>query len=526
MNFNEHINKYLFIIPAITVFFIALIPTLKYQWPLSWDIIYHVQYAKIYADYGLVLINPLLNAPLGQKIGYPPLFHLLLVGLNNILNIDYFQIAKFLQPILAASIVLSVSYVAKEFYGKIAGISAGFLLISSYLLHRIILPVPENLALIFLPIAIYFYYRSIKEGILKYALIAGIIFILTILIHPVVPRIMVLIVTEFTIITLLGDKKLNALKNYGAFLLLFLTLAIGGLIIISILQPDLLNSIIQQGFAAITNFTSLSYNKPISIMAYLKSIGFMVLIFAVSGLFFAIKEMQKKNIYIIVWIITMILLSEAYWFGISVISYRILIYLLIPLSIIGGLGLSQIYYKLKGYKKVSSNQIRTIFLVGIFLLSSISGILTVIDPKIANYGTTTKFGYVQIAPPTASEVDLAKWFNENGDKNKSVLISNSYSGIFVATESGMPIHNGFEYFNKNTLKETFEKEKIGYIVYDKRLTFPKDDERLYVQIASTEFHPLFYVSKEVKANINNLIPNYAKIVYENDDFIICEIITS
>lgn len=68
-------RKYLILIPAIAALIIALIPTLKYQWPLGWDIIYHVQYAQVYAHYGFTLINPLLNAPVGQKIGYPPLFH-------------------------------------------------------------------------------------------------------------------------------------------------------------------------------------------------------------------------------------------------------------------------------------------------------------------------------------------------------------------------------------------------------------------------------------------------------------------
>ncbi|HEX3013592.1 MAG TPA: hypothetical protein VHO92_04905, partial [Methanobacterium sp.] len=152
-----------FIIPAIAVFFIALIPTLNYQWPLSWDIIYHVQYAKIYAQYGFVLTDPLLNAPYGQNISYPPLFHFLIVCLGALLKIDYFQLARFMQPFLAMFIVLSVSYVAKKIYGNIAGISAGFLVISSYLIARIILPIPENLALIFLPLAVYFYYRSIDE---------------------------------------------------------------------------------------------------------------------------------------------------------------------------------------------------------------------------------------------------------------------------------------------------------------------------------------------------------------------------
>ncbi|MGZ7070749.1 MAG: hypothetical protein ACXVHN_08015, partial [Methanobacterium sp.] len=99
MKLNEHIYKFIWIIPAITIFLIALIPTLKYQWPLSYDIIYHIQFAKVYSQYGLTLINPLMNAPTGEKIAYPPLFHFLLVALVNIFKIDYFQVARSLQPI-------------------------------------------------------------------------------------------------------------------------------------------------------------------------------------------------------------------------------------------------------------------------------------------------------------------------------------------------------------------------------------------------------------------------------------------
>ena len=108
-----------------------------------------------------------------------------------------------MQPIFAASIVLSVSHVAKEFYGKIAGISAGFLDDIKLFNSPNYLTMPENLALIFLPLAVYFYYRSIKEGILKYALIAGFIFIITISIHPAAPLCLFLTITAFTLLELL-----------------------------------------------------------------------------------------------------------------------------------------------------------------------------------------------------------------------------------------------------------------------------------------------------------------------------------
>ncbi len=523
MNFNEHINKLLWIIPAITVFLIALIPTLKYGWPLSFDIIYHVQYAQIYAQHGFVLVDPLLNAPSGQNMGYPPLFHFLIACIGTLLKIDFFQVARFLQPILAMFIVLSVSYVATKFYGRIAGISAGFLMISSYLITRIVLPIPENLALIFLPIAVYLYYKSINERILKYALISGSIFLLTILIHPAAPLCLFLVVTSFTILGLIINRDINILKNYAAFFIFLIILIVGGLITIFLLKPELFSSIMHQGLAAIGFGTQLYYNKPMGAFSYLRNIGILALVFAVTGAVFAFKKMHKKHMYIFIWILAMFLLSNVYWFGINVISYRVLIYLLIPISILGGFGLSQVYYKFKEYKTISSRSFRSAFLICIFVLSILSGVLTVENPKLATFGATTKFGYIQTAPPTNSEIDMANWFNENGNKSRSVLISNLYSGYFLAAESGMPIHKNFEKFNKRTPLSLFEKEKIGYIVYDKQLTFNSTNGTIYVQKVDSEFSPIYYFSGDIHANIDKIIPDNVKVVYENKDFIICKV---
>ncbi len=512
-----------FIIPAIAVFFIALIPTLKYGWPLSWDIIYHVQYAKVYAQYGFVLTDPLLNAPYGQNINYPPLFHFLIAGLGTLLKIDYLQLARFMQPFLAMFIVLSVSYVAKKFYCKIAGISAGFLMISSYLVARIILPIPESLALIFLPLAVYFYYRSIDEGVLKYALIAGFMFVLTILTHLVAPEIVFLVITVFTILTLILDRNISVLKNYGIFLSFLIILLMIGLTALLLLKPNLFNSIIYQGIALISSGINLNYNQAMSALSYLKNIGLLVLIFAVIGGIFALKKMERKHTLMLIWVLSMFLLSNAYWFGINIVTYRVLIYLLIPLSILGGFGLSQIYYKLKEYNIFSSKLVSSLFLIGIFALSTFLGVLTVENPEIATFGSTTKFGYIQISPPGDSEIEMAKWFNENGNKSRSVIVSNIYAGYFLATESEMPIHYKFENFNKSTPKSVFEKEKIGYILYDKRLTFESKNKTVDMKLAYSLFGPLYYFNGDIHAHIKEIIPDYAKVVYENNDFIICKV---
>jgi hypothetical protein len=116
----------------------------------------------------------------------------------------------------------------------------------------------------------------------------------------------------------------------------------------------------QQGITAITGLsTSLPINRSLGLFSYLGNLGILVLIFSLIGGISILKKIQmkefmRKDLVILVWILSMFLLSNAYWFGINVISYRVLIYLLIPLSILGGYGINVIYQKLKNNERFSS----------------------------------------------------------------------------------------------------------------------------------------------------------------------------
>ena len=77
-------------------FFIALIPTLTYQWPLTVDIFVHVRAAEVFGQYGLTFVDPLINPPAGSLIKYPPLFSLLIAFLGSILKINYFTVATYI----------------------------------------------------------------------------------------------------------------------------------------------------------------------------------------------------------------------------------------------------------------------------------------------------------------------------------------------------------------------------------------------------------------------------------------------
>jgi hypothetical protein len=529
MNFiNIKDKRFLILLPALAAFFIALIPTLKYQWPLGWDIIYHTHYAQIYAQYGFSLTDPLLNSPFGQKIGYPPLFHFLLAGIGLIFQADLLQVARFLQPILSASIILSVSYVAYKFYGKIAGIGAGFLILSSYLVSRIVIPLPENLALIFIPLSVYLYFSSIKNKNLILALLGGILFIIVLLTHNAATLCLSLVILSMTILEIVVYRNVRVLKNFTSYFLLLILIIIVGIIVVQIWAPQTFQNLLQQGITATTGIsTSLPSNRPLGWYSFLGNIGILVLVFSIIGSIFALLRHERKDLVLVVWILSMLLLSNAYWFGINVISYRVLIYLLIPLSIIGGYGISYIYQNMKNYNYFSSQKIRTSFLVVIFAISICCGVLTVENPKIANFYVKNEFGNVQIAPPSNSEIELANWFQENGNKNLSFITSNQFTGMFIVSRANMPMNYGFEFFsfrnypNMNTTK--LKEQKIGYIVYDKNLVLPTEENSINIRSIPSEFFPLYYFSQNITTNFNEIKPEFATIVFENKDYIVCKI---
>ncbi|MGB7970030.1 MAG: 6-pyruvoyl tetrahydropterin synthase, partial [Methanobacterium sp.] len=62
---TKQITGLLWIIPGLVAFLIALIPTLIYPWPFTFDIFVHIQIAQVYSHYGFTLIDPLIDPPVG-----------------------------------------------------------------------------------------------------------------------------------------------------------------------------------------------------------------------------------------------------------------------------------------------------------------------------------------------------------------------------------------------------------------------------------------------------------------------------
>jgi hypothetical protein len=300
--------------------------------------------------------------------------------LVTILKINYFQVARLLQPLFAMSVVLSVSYIAKKFYGDIVGISAGFLILSSYLFGRILTPLPETLALIMVPLVVYTFYKSVMDKKYLYALISSFLFLIIILTHQATTLLIFLVITSITIILGVIRREIRFFTSYALFLLLPIITALIVFITALFIAPNYVDKIFTHGITAVTGYpTSLPVSEPISNLKYVTYLG-IVLIFTVIGAILAIKRRENKDLFVIIWIIVMFIMSKSYLFGVNVLTLRLLVHLLLPLSILRGLGLSYLYTDYKK-KEFPSKPIRSGFLITIFVISSLFAITTVTDPK-------------------------------------------------------------------------------------------------------------------------------------------------
>ncbi|NYB50996.1 MAG: glycosyltransferase family 39 protein [Methanobacteriaceae archaeon] len=457
MNYSLLTQKrhFLLLIPALAALIIALIPTLKYQWPLSWDIYYHVHISKLYLAQGFTFWDSLTYAPYGRPIFYPPLFHYLLALISIIFHGDLFQVSRYLQPVFAFLLVLSFTCVAKEFYNLKIGILVGFFLFFTSVFHRAMLPIPETMALIFFPLAVYLYYRALEGKGSKYAVIAGIISGLMMLTHNLTALIMLGVVLLFTLALKIRKEKVDY-KSLWIFLGFTLLVA-------SIWWLPL---IIQHGF--VFNNPQTIIEGPVEYLIILgKTVGVPGIIFAILWSFIQFRkknsdkvhELYCKDVLMIIWVLFLLVLSNVYLLGVSILIDRILNFLVFPVMVMAALGLESIK-DLNGKKQVY-DKLHRVLVVLLILGAVISGL---------NYAISVK------PLVNDSQRDLAQWFAENGDKKGVVMSLTEGIDPVIVSISRQPVSTGGYqpgmvkvldrdlYYSGTYTKEDVRRDKIKYFV--------------------------------------------------------------
>ncbi|QEF95146.1 hypothetical protein FVF72_08300 [Methanothermobacter sp. KEPCO-1] len=504
-------QRVLYLVPSFIVFLMALMVTFRHPWPVGWDIFYHIHLAKVYMLKGLTFFDPVYNAPEGAIINYPPVFHMTLLALAYLFRMNMFDVARIIQPFLACLVALSVTLVASRFYeDKIVGLAAGLILFSGAIAMRLVSPLPENMALIFLPLSIYFYYEFFKEDKLLSSFISGVLMGIVALIHPAATFCLGFAITFITagiIITELYFKRdvgiiKKALKGYG---ILIMT---AGLIAAVWWAPAFyLKSTGGPGGVS----TSLQTSRNLSIMKYPDLLGYLVIVLSLVGLTPSIKRFGLRDRFILLWVISMFLLSKAYYFGVNVITYRVLIYIMIPMSILAAHGLR---YTAEIIETKNKN-IACILMAAVLLFAVFQGFSNLSSTEVVDYGAMTSHGRIKIAPPTPSEVELAEWFSQQ-DKGGTISMSNYFAAGFIMAYTNRPVNPLLYEKPEIPQRNELTKNGIVFLVFDKRLRANGN----FTFDASSSF--LFY--NPSKVDVSSLKYPYLEKVYENSDFVVYRVV--
>jgi hypothetical protein len=492
--------------------------------PLSWDIYTHINYALAYLHDGFTNLDYLLNAPVGKTIGYPPVFHVILMVLSSIPGMTMIGAARLLQVILPLANVLTVCYVAYKLIDEKAAFFAGILFISSLMFTRVILPIPESLAMIFFTLSVYSYYAASKQSNYKYSLLAALLSLLTLATHFSSFVYLMLLLFVLMLVQTALLRNLDGILYYAYVVIPIFIIGILSLGILFVISPSYLTQVLSGLLSIVNDPLNLFMGQiAMGLERYIKCVG-IVLVFAIIGLYYSFKD--RKHLFISLWALIAFVITNLHWFGIPVYTFRLLIYLMIPSVILGGYAISAFLDVLESENK----KLVIIISLALIILSFGLGVMHINDSSVLNYNATTEFSSYQIAPPTSDEIEVINWFENEEHNNKSVLTNNLFFGTVLSSIDEIPIHYGFDvYTNKSLTKsssDSLNKEKIGYIVYDKSLIIENTtDNELDVRYVNGSYYPTYYFTKEItENNFNTIQLQSSEKVFENNRFIICKII--
>lgn len=526
MLLNLKNKKYLLLIPIILALILALKPTLYVNGPLSWDIYTHVNYALAYLHNGLTTIDPFLDAPNGKIIGYPPLFHFLLIAISSITQINLLTTAQILQPILVVLCTISIVYVSYKLYGEIAAIASGVLLLSSFMFTRLILPIPETLSLIFFILGIYCFYKSSIDNTIIHGLLAGILGLFILATHFSTFIYYIVIITLLMLGQLVFKHELSTIKSY---LLTVISIAIVGsigIILLKFINQEIFTELMKGMLSIINNpFSLFMGQKAMGLERYLKCVGILPLAFGVLGLIFSLKN--KNHRLIALWALIAFVITNLHWIGVPVYTFRLLIYFVIPAVIVGGYSVSCLVEIFNGkYKKMGY-----IFLLALILTSFLVGYTNLDDSSVVTSSAETNQSTFQIAPPTSEEMEVIDFFKSENITNSSVLTNNLYFGTILSSSAEIPLHYSFDIYARPSSHKAslsyLNDEKIGYIVYDKSLVLNNSttaDGIPQIEFIEGDYYPVYYYDEAITDdNFYQIQLSGTQIVFENNRFIVCKV---
>lgn len=444
INFN---NKKLILLPATITCIISLLLVYKFTFPISWDVYYHIHMANLYMTNGLVFWDYSTVAPHGRLIMYPPLFHLFLATISNITHISLVNITRFLQPVFAFFVIYIISYSSYRLYSIKHGVITGFLgMLSFVTFNRSVICTPATIAIALSMIVCVLFFIGFRDNNKKDILLSAIFLGLICNLHMATSIMTIGVVGLYGLIQLVR-KQLNS-----KYLLIYIIISM------IIALPWWLYILINYGLF----FNSIAGNPLFIGVYFYKYYGIIPLLFTIIGFYTLYKNKSNKSLFLVVWSLSLVLLSQVTYLGIETVSIRILEVASYPLILISGVGFIEVcnYIKNKNMKKL---------LVILLVMFSVLSVVAYVDsytPDVLadnDYNTTlipTEMHMVidpigTISKPSIissrfSDATLAhdryhvmSWFVNNSDGSLLVSEDSVMDTIVVSTSNTPVVYGGF-----------------------------------------------------------------------------------
>jgi len=500
-------NKKILLLPAVMSFIIALLLLYKYSYPISWDVYYHMHMIDLYMKNGLVFWDYSTVAPKGRLIMYPPLFHMIFAAISSFTKINYIALCLYAQPIFSFILIYLITFTAyKLFDNTFTGLMAGFLSMLSFVtFNRSVICTPATIAIALSLIVCLYYYEGLNENNLRKILYSSIALAIIVNLHMATSIITIGVLGLYTFIQLIRRKQIN-IKYILVFLALFIIIAMPWWIYIACNYTLVFNSIAGSNMR-ITEFLAKYY-------------GILPTLFTIIGYYALYKKRDEKSIFLCIWTLSILILSQVYLIGIQTVSIRILEVAAYPLIFVAAIGFTYLY------EKINKNNLKRIFVVVIILLSVLSSIAYVdsytpdlmVESDINTtvlpdeyhllfdpVGSTLKVSIISdrygSAPLAYDRYDMAEYIKKLNDTGIIVSEDAIMDTIIVSNSNSSVVYGGFT-------------ESIPEYVVDP--VHIVENHSTTNELKSLNIHYLLLKK-------NTPIPIYAKLEYENSNYKICKI---
>ncbi len=339
-----------FLIPIILIVILAFCLTYplysRFPYPLSWDIWYHMRIVENFSS-GFFTFDPVSFGPEGRIHTYPPLFHILLLGLYKLLNLIGLSLvdsARIMPAILFPLSAASMFFLVNRFYGKeMALLSSFFVLIIPVSLDRGIIASPQSLALVLMPLGFLTYLMGLNDR--KYLYISGIISSGIFYTHGLSFIVFYISIVLFIALLYLAKREAK-IKNFYIFTLITVIISFPWII-------QLLN----YGIAS-----NIPYGGLFKLSFYPVKLGYITMALALPGLALLILRKKEEDLMLISWGVIAFILSRNYIPGLDLLPFRFIEFLAYPIAFYSSFAIFE-------FVKDKKREVFVAAIVGIMIIS-------------------------------------------------------------------------------------------------------------------------------------------------------------